>query len=84
MNGITILGLVAATFTTISFLPQVIKCWKTKRTKDISFPAFILLFIGGSLWLTYGLLIQDLPVIIANAIVDVLIVIILLLKLKYG
>ncbi len=84
MNPITTLGLIAAAFTTISFLPQVIKCWKTKRTKDISFPAFILLFVGGSLWLTYGILIHDFPVILANAIVDVLIVIILLLKLKYG
>ena len=55
MEDIEIIGLIAAAFTTSSFLPQVIKIWKTKQTKDISTTMYIAMLIGTGFWLYYGL-----------------------------
>lgn len=83
LDSTTILGLVAATCTTIAFIPQAIQTIKTKNTKDLSLPTYVLLIIGIILWLTYGILVQDLPVIIANAITFFFIGTILVLKIKH-
>jgi len=64
MNWITVIGLLAATCTTVSFLPQVIKIVKTKKTSDISLLMYVVLTTGILLWVMYGLLIIDLPVIL--------------------
>lgn len=84
MDLITILGLIAATLTTVSFLPQAIKTWQTKRTKDISLPMYATFTIGVFLWLVYGLFVNSLPIIFANAITLVLASCILFLKIKHG
>lgn len=81
---ITIIGLLAGTLTTISFFPQVIKTIKTKETKDLSLTMYIVLATGIFLWTTYGVLIKDVPVILANSISFVLASIILILKIRYG
>ena len=81
---IEIIGYLAGTFTTISFLPQFLKTWKTKSTKDISLAMFLVFVLGVGLWLTYGLVIMDLPIIIANTATLCLAVPILLMKIKYG
>ena len=83
MNLITILGLAAATCTTISFLPQAIKIIKTKHTKDLSLGMYLVLTTGVFLWFVYGIFIKDLPVILANGITLLFIVIILFLIIKY-
>ncbi len=83
MTGITILGLLAATLTTISFLPQVIKTWKSKSAKDISFEMFLIFATGVILWLIYGILINDIPLIVANAVTLGLVSTIIWFKLKY-
>lgn len=83
MNGITLLGLLAGTLTTISFMPQVIKTWTTKSTQDISLGMFITFCSGIFLWLVYGLFIQNLPVILTNAVTFILASTILGMKLKY-
>lgn len=83
MDTFTIIGLIAATCTTIAFLPQVIQVIRTKHTKDLSLAMYIILTIGVALWFIYGLLIEDLPIIIANAITLILASIILGMKLKY-
>lgn len=83
MNPITILGLVAATFTTLSFLPQAIKVIKTKNTKDLSLVMYSIFTIGVSLWLIYGFLVKDLPIIVSNAITFLLAIVILIMKIKY-
>ena len=80
---VTVLGLVAATFTTIAFIPQVIKTARTKSTKDISKAMFTLMSSASFLWLIYGFLIGSLPVIIANLFLLILSTIILTYKLKY-
>ncbi len=84
INYIAIIGLIAGTCTTISFLPQVIKTFRTKETKDISLSMYIVLATGIFLWTIYGILIESLPVILANSISFVLATIILILKKKYG
>ena len=83
-TGITLLGLVAAVCTTLAFVPQVVKTWKTKSTKDISLGMFVVLVIGIVLWLVYGLSILDLPLITANAVTLLFSIIILYFKLKHG
>ena len=84
MHWITIIGLLAATCTTIAFLPQVIKTVKTKETKDISRLMYIILTTGILLWVVYGLLTIDLPIILANTITFVLALIVLMLKIIHG
>ena len=79
----TYIGFFAAVCTTIAFLPQAIKVYKTKSTKDISLYMFLIFTIGVLSWLIYGLIINDWPVILANAITLVLSFFILIYKLRY-
>lgn len=83
MDYIILIGALAGILTTTAFLPQVIKAWKTKQTKDISLGMFAILTIGVALWLVYGILINSLPVIIANVVTFILALAILILKIKY-
>jgi MtN3 and saliva related transmembrane protein len=79
----TILGLVAGTLTTISFLPQLLKAWKSRSTHDISIGMFSLLAAGIVLWIVYGVVTADVPVIVANSVTLVFVGLILALKLRY-
>jgi len=83
-NYITLIGLIAATLTTISFLPQAIKSWKTRSAKDLSLGMFVTFCTGVLLWLIYGLLSRDLPIILSNAVTFVLALAILILKIRHG
>ena len=80
---INYIGFFAAFCTTISFLPQVIKVYKTKSTKDISLYMFLIFTIGTFCWLIYGIIESSLPIIIANTITLILSAIILLYKIKF-
>ncbi|MGD8453382.1 MAG: SemiSWEET transporter [Phycisphaerae bacterium] len=84
MSAITILGILAGTLTTAAFTPQVVKSWRTRHTKDVSLGMFIILCVGTTLWLIYGLLMSDLPIILANAVTLVLATSILALKIRHG
>ena len=77
------IGFFAAFCTTIAFLPQAIKVYKTKSTKDISLYMFLIFTIGVLSWLIYGLIIEDWPVILANAVTLILSFFILIYKIKY-
>ncbi len=83
MDYITILGLVAATLTTVAFLPQMIKTWKSKSAKDVSLGMLITFCIGVFLWLIYGIYLQALPIILANLLTLIFNLIILGFKIKY-
>ncbi len=72
MDPITLLGFGAAVCTTIAFLPQVIKNWRTRSAGDLSFGTFTVFTFGVVLWLVYGILINSLPIIAANVITLVL------------
>ncbi|MEP2772938.1 MAG: SemiSWEET transporter [Fulvivirga sp.] len=81
---ITAIGLVAASLTTIAFIPQVIKTWRSKSAKDLSLGMFGIFSLGVLLWLTYGLLVNDLPIILANTFTLILSSIILYFKVRHG
>lgn len=72
MDFTTALGLLAATLTTLAFLPQVVKTWRMKSAEGLSLGTFSMLCTGIFCWLMYGLLIEDMPVILANAVTLVL------------
>ena len=77
------IGYFAAFCTTFAFLPQAIKVYQTKSTKDISLYMFLIFTVGVFSWLIYGLIINDWPVILANAVTLVLSFFILIYKLKF-
>lgn len=83
MDFTTTLGLIAGMMTTMAYLPQVIKTWKTKSGEGISWSMLIILCLGIMLWLVYGLYVHDLPVICANGMTLVLSGLILALKIRY-
>ncbi len=83
MATTTIIGLIAACLTTFAFLPQTLQVIRTKETKNISLNMYIAMTAGVILWLIYGILLSEIPIIIANLVTLVFSVIILVLKLKY-
>ncbi|MBX2962188.1 MAG: SemiSWEET family sugar transporter [Cyclobacteriaceae bacterium] len=83
MKEIQLLGLLAGSCTTAAFIPQVVKTWKSRSAKDLSLGMFSIFCTGVLLWLAYGILIADLPVIIANTITLVLASFLLALKLRW-
>ncbi|SHJ48221.1 MtN3 and saliva related transmembrane protein [Arenibacter nanhaiticus] len=83
MQFIEIIGLVAAVCTTSAFVPQVLKTWRDKSTKDISLPMYCIFLCGTLLWLYYGLFHDSFPIVIANAVTSMLVCVMLFLKLKY-
>ena len=76
-----IISTIAATLTTVSFLPQAVKVLITRQTEALSFWMYLLFTIGVSFWLIYGLLILSYPLIISNIITFILSVIILIIKI---
>jgi MtN3 and saliva related transmembrane protein len=82
--AIKLIGFAAATCTTVAYAPQVIKVWKTRSTGDISLGMFLVMVLGLALWLVYGLLSGDGPLVAANAVTMLLAGVILVMKLRYG
>ena len=80
---ITLLGFAAGTLTTISFVPQVHKAWRSKRCDDLSLGMLLAFGLGVFLWLIYGLVLHDWPIILANAVTLALILALLWLKARY-
>ena len=77
------IGFFAGFCTTVAFIPQALKVWRTKSTKDISLLMFIIFTTGVLSWLIYGITIADAPIIIANAITLILSLFILFYKIKF-
>ena len=77
-------GFVAAVLTTSSFIPQAVMTIRTRDTRSISRGMYIIFTIGVALWLAYGIALQSLPMILANAVTLFLASTILVLKLRYG
>ncbi|WP_163401025.1 SemiSWEET family sugar transporter [Flavobacterium fluviatile] len=68
MNYVDLIGLFAGICVTISVIPQIIKVWKTKKVKQISLLTFGVLTFGIAVWILYGILKKDLPIIVTNSI----------------
>ena len=83
MKFTTTLGLIAGSLTTLAYLPQLIKTWKSKSADDISWSMLMILCLGIVLWLVYGIAVHDLPLIAANVVTLILASIILGLKVRY-
>jgi MtN3 and saliva related transmembrane protein len=83
MDLTVVVGLAAGFLTTVAFIPQVVKIWKSRSAKDVSLYTFVAFTVGVALWLTYGILKQEWPIIIWNAVTLMLAAAILAMKLKF-
>ncbi len=78
-----IVGYAAGLLTTAAFAPQVLQVVRTRSTKDISLGMYVVISVGISLWLVHGLQVGSMPVVAANAVTLVLVLVILAMKLRY-
>jgi MtN3 and saliva related transmembrane protein len=83
MDMTVALGLLAGGLTTVSFVPQVTKIWKTKSAEDVSLTMFVAFCVGVGLWLTYGVIKKDWAILLTNSVTLVLGLAILAMKIKY-
>lgn len=83
LNGTEILGLVAGVFTTAAVTPQIWKAWKTKEVDDVSIGMYLVLITGLGLWLTYGIITTDIPIIATNGTALLLNLFMLYLIIRY-
>jgi len=81
--NVTTIGLIAGTMTSIASIPQVVKTVRTRHARDISIWQPLLLAIGIALWLMYGILIHDTPLILANIVPLICNIMLTILKLRY-
>lgn len=84
MDPVLITGLIAASLTTFAFLPQSIRAIKTRHTGDLSLATLIMLETGIVIWIIYGTMISNIPLLAANIVSFIFITITLILKIKYG
>ena len=84
MESETAVGFVAGILTTVAFVPQVTRIWKTRSARDVSLPAFVVFTIGVAMWLAYGILKQELAIMLWNAVTLALAIAILWMKIKFG
>lgn len=83
MDPVALIGYIAGAFTTVAFLPQVVRALRTRSTGDLSFPMLVMMFAGVSLWSIFGFLIGSLPIVVPNAIMAVLIAVLMVLRSMY-
>jgi MtN3 and saliva related transmembrane protein len=81
---IAFFGFAAAFCTTVAYVPQVIRIWRTRSTQDISLGMFLVMTLGLIFWLIYGFSIGSLPVIVCNGATLVMTGTILVFKLRHG
>ncbi len=79
-----VIGSIAAFLTTVAFVPQVLKIWRSRSAKDISLPMYVVFTLGVALWLVYGVLLGAMPIIIANSVTLLLSAAVLTMKLRWG
>ena len=83
MEPVNIVGFAAGALTTIAFVPQVIKIWRSRSASDISLGTFAIFSFGVTMWLLYGIQLGAVPIILANAVTLLLSLTILFFKIKY-
>ena len=84
MPFVDILGYTAGFITSLTFLPQVIKTWKEKSARDISLMMFIIAALNESLWIVYGILLNNMVIILTNVTVLSMALIMIFFKLRYN
>jgi MtN3 and saliva related transmembrane protein len=78
---VQLIGFAAGSLTTLAYVPQVVRTWRTRSARDLSLGMLIALSAGVSLWLTYGIVLGAWPIIIANALTLVLSLVLIVFKL---
>ncbi|NDB32384.1 MAG: hypothetical protein EB150_02635 [Nitrososphaeria archaeon] len=81
---VSVLGIVAAALVTSSFLPQIIRGYRTKKLGDVSYWLMTMICVGMSLWIVYGMVKHDFVIIGANVSTIILNVVLLIMKRKYA
>lgn len=84
VDATVVLGLAAGALTTASFVPQLVKVWRTKSAEDISMGMFATFCVGVALWLIYGIAVRDVAIVAANGVTLVLALAIVVLKIRYA
>ncbi len=84
MDRTTAIGLAAGLLTTLSLVPQLVKIWRTRSASDISGKMFSAFSVGVALWLAYGILQREMPMILWNSVSLALAAAILAMKVKFG
>ncbi|HCE53539.1 MAG: hypothetical protein APF83_11125 [Lutibacter sp. BRH_c52] len=83
IDNIEIIGLIAGILTTSAFVPQVYKTWKSKSAESLSLTMYLVFFVGIVLWLIYGISINSLAMIFANAVTGFLALLLIFFKLRF-
>jgi MtN3 and saliva related transmembrane protein len=82
--NIQLVGSFAGLLTTIAFVPQVLRVWKTRSARDISLFMYAIFCSGVALWVAYGVLLGAFPIVVSNGVTLALAVAVLAMKLKFG
>lgn len=77
------IGGVAGFLTSIAIIPQMIKTWRTRHARDLSLWQQIIIIVGLALWLAYGILLHDLPLILSNSFTLICYFLLLAMKILY-
>ena len=83
MDSTTLIGYFAGFLTTIAFVPQVLKTWKSKSASDLSLWMFLVFSLGVLCWLIYGILLAEVPIVFWNTVTLILALALLIMKLKF-
>lgn len=83
MNDVLILGYTASAVTVFTFLPQVIKTWREKSAKNVSLLMFVIAIANEILWIAYGIMRDDMVIILTNVIMMCMASVMIYLKLRY-
>jgi MtN3 and saliva related transmembrane protein len=84
MDTTALLGFAAGLLTTVAFVPQLVKIWRQKSARDVSLHTFAAFTLGVALWLAYGIVKHEPPIIFWNAVTLVLAGAILAMKVRFG
>ena len=84
MNPTDLLGLVAGFLTTLAFVPQLVKIWRSRSAKDVSLRTYVAFSTGVALWLAFGVIKGEISIILWNAVTLVLTAGIVVMKVRFG
>ena len=77
------IGFAAGALTTLAFLPQVLKVWRSKSVQDISLGMYLVITVGVALWIWYGFQVGSAPVMVGNALVLIQAILVLVAKIRF-
>jgi MtN3 and saliva related transmembrane protein len=82
--NIDLIGMIAGTLSTVAFVPQAWRVWRTRSARDLSLPMYLIFTAGVALWFVYGLLLGAVPIIACNGLTLLLAGTVLAMKFKFG